>query len=213
VEAFSEEDGEESNSLDDVVLLLIGHLLKEGEVEGTFIGLAQDLLHLTQLLLLFHLPSLEQLLHLLVQLFKLHLFLAQLLLTLTLGVILLTQNVLLDLLEFLWAIGGRKMLDPLVGATLDQVLEEGAETGEVLPDECVIDEVEQLEVLVSVEELDLVQGLSVRGGLEGEDIGHMIADSLIVVRFHAFLFFSEVFVDFSDVLDELDDGFKVVVVN
>lgn len=167
MEAFSEEDGEESNSLDDVVLLLIGYLFKEGEVEGTFIGLTQDLLDLTQLLLLFHLPSLEQLLHLLVQLFKFHLFLAQLLLTLTLGVILLTQNVLLDLLEFLWAIGGRKMLDPLVGATLDQVLEEGAETGEVLPDECVIDEVEQLEVLVSVEELDLVQGLSVRGSLEG----------------------------------------------
>ena len=43
------------------------------------------------------------------------------------------------------------MLNPLFGATLDQVLEEGAETGKALPNEGIISELEKLEVLISIE--------------------------------------------------------------
>jgi hypothetical protein len=103
-EAFVEEDGEEGDTLDDVILLLIGYLLEEAEVEGALVGLAQDILELTQLLTLRHLPSLEELLHLLVELLLLHLLLRHLILPLALRVVFLAQDVFMKLLQLLGAL-------------------------------------------------------------------------------------------------------------
>lgn len=107
------------------------------------------------------------------------------------------------------------MLLPLVVPSLHQVLQQSAESWELLSYVADVDELQQLEVLVASEEFSLVQSGSMGRALQSKNGLHVVLDrfKIIVALLFLFSLLSELFVGLSDVLDELDDGFEVEVVD
>jgi hypothetical protein len=132
---------------------------------------------------------------------------------LRLALVLLSLDVLLDVLQLLRALCYAQVLLPLVRPTFDQVLQQSAETGKGLLHVGLVDEGEEVEVLVGAEVAELVEeGLVGRVG-DFEYLLDVVPDGLVAVDGLFLFLFVEGVVGLADVLDELDDGLEVVVVD
>lgn len=124
-------------------------------------------------------------------------------------------DIFLNIFELFGSIMRAEMLLPVVASSLHKILEEGIQSGEVLPHEGGVDEVKKFKIFISGEVAKFIKDLVVWRTGHIKHSSHVILDFFEVVRqvVSFFFFFFQTLILLTDVFDELNDALVMIVID